>query len=157
MRNDSELYVVQATLLARTHHKGQTDVRGVPYITHLERVTERLRYCDWQVRCVGWLHDIVEDTDMTLAWLAELFPTEIVDAIDAITHREHEPLESYWTRVKSNPIALIVKLHGDMPDNNDPARWIGLTDDFRDRIGKKYARAIKFLTTPERPPTAGNL
>lgn len=131
---------------AKAAHQGQTDLSGKPYWTHLERVAERVRFCGNTVEAVAWLHDVVEDTDITLTDVAALFDAEIVAAVDAMTQRPNEPLESYWTRVKANEIAFIVKLHGDMPDNNDPERHkFGVTPEQSNRIREKYARAIKFF------------
>ena len=53
-----------AKALATGAHAGQTDKAGLPYITHPERVASRLTTPEAQV--VGWLHDTVEDTSITV-------------------------------------------------------------------------------------------
>lgn len=58
---------------------------------------------------------------------------------------DREPLEAYWTRVRANPIARIVKVHGDIPDNNDPKRKQYLDQKLQDKLTDKYARALAFL------------
>lgn len=137
--------VTQAQQLATVAHRNQTDIAGVPYVEHCKRVADRVAFCGDTVIAVAWLHDVVEDTIVTMDLIREFFPEEVADAVDALTQRKGEPLESYWTRVANNRIAFIVKLHGDMPDNNDPKRWL-LTDPHRQiKIGNKYATAIDWF------------
>ncbi len=146
----------KAETLARWAHKSQKDLSNVEYVRHLERVVTRLDACGDHVMTVGWLHDIVEDTVVELQDLRDMgFSAETVEAVDAITHRPGEPLESYWTRVKANPTALVVKLHGDMPDNNDPHRHTSISPEASKRIKDKYARAILHLTAKEPTTPAG--
>lgn len=122
------------------------DLAGKPYFDHLTRVADRVAYCGEDIVAVAWLHDLVEDIGyVSLDDLrAAGWPEEIVQAVDAITQRKDEPLASYWTRVANNRIAWIVKLHGDMPDNNDPARRV-LDTHRNNKIGNKYATAIDFF------------
>lgn len=138
-------------------HAGQTDKSGYPYIFHVERVAANVALCGDYVEAAAWLHDTVEDTHVTMDNIRAMFPQEIADAVDALTHRPNEPLESYWTRVANNRIAFIVKLHGDMPDNNSPARHAMLDDETSERIRRKYVRAINFFANLCQPdkPTAG--
>ena len=56
--------VAAARALATKAHEGQTDKAGLPYITHPERVASRMENPEAQV--IGWLHDSVEDTHITL-------------------------------------------------------------------------------------------
>ena len=63
--------VAAAEALARAAHAGQEDKAGQPYILHPQRVAARLSSPETQV--VAWLHDTVEDTDVTLAQIAEQF------------------------------------------------------------------------------------
>lgn len=144
--------VEEAENLARAAHQGQTDLSGKPYIEHIARVAERVCFLDDNVVAVAWLHDLIEDQPAySLDTLRNLgFPEEVIAGVEAITQRPGEPLESYWTRVASNRIAWLVKLHGDMPDNNDPARR---TLDLKRtiKIGTKYASAIEFFWTLANP------
>jgi (p)ppGpp synthase/HD superfamily hydrolase len=62
-------------------------------------------------RIVSVLHDIVEETDVTLEQLKELgYPDRIVEAIDYLTWRkEQETYDQYAQRLKLNPLAANVK------------------------------------------------
>jgi len=87
-------------------YKGQTDKVGWPYIEHPAAVAARLSTVDEQV--VGWLYDVVEDTDITLAELRTMgFTAEQVLAVDAMTKRRGEPLTDSMARVIADPMARL--------------------------------------------------
>jgi (p)ppGpp synthase/HD superfamily hydrolase len=70
-------------------------------------------------KIVGVLHDVVENTPVTLQILKEKgYSQEIVDAVDCLTKREGETYEDFIERCKQNPIALKVKI-ADLKDNVD--------------------------------------
>ena len=74
-----------------------------------------LYFTDLDVICQATiLHDIVEDTTMTLDTIRNLFGDEVGDAVDALTKRPGEPVDSYMVRCNSNEIARIVKLYDAM-------------------------------------------
>ncbi len=63
------------------------------------------------------LHDVVEDTEITLDNLRDAgYQPEIVDAIDALTHYSHDSYEQYIESVARNPVARRVKIV-DLEDN----------------------------------------
>jgi len=74
-----------------------------------------------EAKTVAVLHDVVEDTHVSLETLSFLFPDLIVRAVDAISKREGELNRAYWERVKANPLALEVKL-ADIAHNTSPGR-----------------------------------
>jgi len=83
-----------------------------------------LRLDDETAQTVAVLHDLVEDTSITLADLrAAGFSSEICDAVDCLTRRSGETYDSMIHRVAANPIARVVKL-ADLDDNMDPRRRI---------------------------------
>lgn len=112
---------------------------GEPYIHHVRRVVEYLREAGAgeNVLAVAWLHDVVEDTDVTLEQIRRLFGSTIATAVDAITHRKGEPRVEYYRRVGANLDALIVKM-ADGRDNQDPARKAALLLTTRQRLEAKY-------------------
>ena len=92
-------------------------------------------------KIVAVLHDVVEDSDLTLEDLKiEGFSNPIIEAIDAITKREGEKLNDYLERVMNNEIALKVKI-ADMTDNMDIARISNPTEKDRERI-RRYKKNI---------------
>ena len=135
--------IESARLLAKHQHQGQVDKSGKPYILHPTRVAGRMRTPEEKV--VGWLHDVVEDTGLSLCDIERQFGPETAAAIDAISRREDEPWGKYLERVKHNPIARAVKI-SDLIDNSNLSRLenITLTDVRRQ---EKYNRALQFLMT----------
>ena len=134
-----------AVHLARAAHAGQRDKLGVDYIRHPLAVMRRVSTDDEKV--VAVLHDVVEDTAVTLDYLRTLgFEEHIVRAVDAVTKRPGEPLAESMARVVADPLALIVK-RADISHNADPVRQAGLSDEARARLTEKYERSAGFLGT----------
>ncbi len=140
----SDQISTRAEAIARVAHAGQVDKSGQPYIDHPARVAARVRG-DELLEAIAWLHDVVEDTDVQLVDLQAEFPLEVVDAVDAITHRPGEPRADYYARVGRNPLARQVK-DADIDDNTDPARTALLDDATRSRLAAKYAAAREALS-----------
>jgi (p)ppGpp synthase/HD superfamily hydrolase len=112
--------IVKAHQLASKAHQRQVDQGGHPYILHLEAVAKLVITVEEKV--VALLHDIVEDTQVTLADLRKDFDDTIIQAVDAMTKREKtEKFMGYLRRAKANPIAKRVKI-ADMIHNSDLTR-----------------------------------
>ncbi len=110
----------RAIELAARAHAGQTDKAGAPYILHPLRVMLRVGTAHEQMAAV--LHDIVEDTPVTLDDLRrEGFDEAIVTAVDALTKRPGETRLDAAARAVRNPIARVVKL-ADNAENMDLSR-----------------------------------
>ena len=149
-----------ADSIAEQAHAGQVDKIGRPYITHVRRVAFRLRNLTREhpqlaeklpmLYIVALLHDTVEDTPVTLPYLARLFAAPMIDAIDALTRREGENYEAYLQRVASNELAVWVK-RADIEDNTDPERLSRLDEKSRERLVDKYEFALAYLN--EAAPT----
>jgi (p)ppGpp synthase/HD superfamily hydrolase len=140
--------VALARDVATRAHAGQVDKAGRPYIEHPTAVAGRLRTVDEQV--VGFLHDVVEDTGVTLARLRSAgFTVEQVLSVDAVTKRRGETLEQSIARVVGDPsgVALRVK-RADVSHNADPVRLGALDDEAtRARLQEKYERTAVLLGT----------
>lgn len=134
----------KAITLALKAHEGQVDKSGMPYAGHVMRVMAAGRTADEKI--VGVLHDVVEDTDWTFdALLAEGFPTHIVDAIRCVTKlSDSEPYDEFIERVKTNPLAVAVKIN-DLTDNMDIRRYKELSESDVKRL-RKYLKAYRELT-----------
>lgn len=136
----TEADVERAHAMADTAHNGQFDKADRPYIEHPKRVVGHLLNPSPEESVVGWLHDVVEDTDVSLEYIKDAFGAQVAAAVGAITRRHGENPDQYYARVKANPIALAVKV-ADLTDNTDPARLALLEPDLRARLEKKYAHA----------------
>lgn len=145
--------VRRAFFLARSAHRGQTRAQGTPYVTHPVRVARILRreygIRDPEVLAAALLHDVVEDTAVTLDDLAPFGP-RVAAAAAALTRLPHEPLRDYWARAAANADAYRIKLAdrldnlADLPHMPDSAR--------RAHEWRKAQRMIAFLCRPEDRP-----
>ncbi len=134
--------IEKAIELAASVHAGYTDKAGQPYIFHPLRlmfaVTEPYE------KMAAVLHDVVEDTEITLDDLRGMdFPPEVISAIDALTKREGESRLDAAKRAAANKIALVVKL-ADVTDNMDLRRIQNPTDKDFKRL-QEYVQVRKFL------------
>lgn len=110
----------RAIQIAASAHAGQVDKAGEPYILHPLRVM--LRLSSPQERMAAVLHDVVEDTDISLESLvAQGFDADVVAAIEALTKRPGETRLQAAARAAANGIALQVKL-ADNAENSDLSR-----------------------------------
>jgi hypothetical protein len=104
------------------------------------------------LQMIAVLHDAVEDTPLTLQQIREAgAPGRVVAGIEAMTHREHESNDDYWSRVRANPDALAVKL-ADIEDNCDPGRLSLLPTEVAVGLAAKYAQARTALLGRPPPP-----
>lgn len=133
--------VLRARELAEAVHAGAVDKAGADYILHPMRVANSLKSPEEKV--VGWLHDVVEDTDVNLDFIRREFGDDTAEAVNAITHRVGESWSDYLCRVKKNETAKAVKLE-DLKDNANLTRLETISKRDVERT-EKYLRAIRFL------------
>lgn len=112
-------YIEIAKEIAKVAHAGQLDKGGNPYISHPEFVADHLDTVEEKI--VGWLHDVLEDTDFNRDVLLKLFGQEIMDSLECVTRRPDESWWNYIGRVATNPIAIRVKM-ADLIHNMDLSR-----------------------------------
>ena len=138
-----EKLLAKAIEMALKAHEGQVDKSGMPYAGHVMRVMQAGRTHDEKI--VGVLHDLVEDTHWTFDMLLEEgFPPHIVDALRCVTKiSEDEPYEEFIKRVKTNPLAVAVKIN-DLTDNMDIRRLATITEADVQRL-RKYLKAYREL------------
>lgn len=125
-----------AIMLAAFLHAGQLDKSNRPYILHPLRVGLSSLLDTDDERIVGFLHDTVKDTTVTLDQVSRNFPQHIIDAVDALTRRQGETYESFINRVKANEIARKVKI-ADIKDNLRPGA---------EHLKDRYHTALAILT-----------
>lgn len=128
-----------ASFIAVYAHRNQRRINGGHYYSHPYAVAESFRklVCTgrfdgdlledleipfWGVEELCYLHDVIEDTDIDIEDIKELFDEhanpvwlhsfdyDIRNALIAITHKKDEPYEEYFSRVLSNEKASLVKM-----------------------------------------------
>ena len=118
---------------AKEKHEGQM-YGDKPYMTHVEDVASG--FDDLHLKRIAYLHDVVEDTDVTIGEIRDRFGKRVSVAVDALTRRK-EPYFDYIRRVKQNPEATQIKL-ADLHAN--------LKNNPKESLAKRYRKAIKILT-----------
>ena len=126
-------------------HKEQTDKTGVPYVFHPFHLAEQMT--DEISTVCALLHDVVEDTEITLEDLSRMgFPAEVTDVLRLLTHDPAIPYFDYVRALSVNPIARKVKL-ADLAHNSDLSRMdASEIDDWARKRTQKYQTAIEMLS-----------
>lgn len=139
---DLKEQLLHAMHVAINAHGKQLDRNGQPYIGHPLRVMNAGQTLEEKI--VGALHDILEDTELTITELsAEGFSEEVIDAVHTLSKLENEEYDHYIGRVMRNDLAIRVKLN-DLTDNMDLKRLTTLTDDDVKRM-RRYLNAYNLL------------
>lgn len=134
--------VERAKSIARRAHAGQVDKAGRPYIEHVARVAEAVSD-DPEAEAVAWCHDVLEDSP-GYGGEIERLPLEVMWAC-YLLDRNAICSQSYYERIRKNPLALRVKL-ADIADNANEKRLALLDEQTANRLRRKYAKAIRALT-----------
>ncbi|AWI77566.1 guanosine-3',5'-bis(diphosphate) 3'-pyrophosphohydrolase [Parazoarcus communis] len=136
----------RAIALAAEAHAGQVDKAGQPYILHPLRVMLRVRTDEERIAAV--LHDVVEDTHVTLEALAqEGFSQAILTAVAALTKLPGETRLEAASRAAVDSVARTVKL-ADNAENMNLSRIENPTEkDFARLKEYESVRALLLSTT----------
>ncbi len=131
----------RAIEIAAAAHAGQKDKAGEPYILHPLRVM--LRVHGEHERIAAVLHDVVEDTNVSLADLAAAgFAPAVLAAVEALTKRPGETRIAAAHRAAADPVARAVKL-ADNAENMDLSRIPNPTE--RDLARLEEYRAVRAI------------
>ena len=134
----------KALKLCFAAHKEQLDKCGIPYVFHPFHLAEQMQTEETTI--VALLHDVVEDTAVTFEVLEAEFPEEVVAVVRLLTHDDASDYFDYVRKIKTNPIAVKVKL-ADLAHNSDQTRCVGsdLTEVQLERWKRKYEKARAIL------------
>lgn len=134
-----------AKAIAMLAHRGQVDKGGAPYIDHPSRVAYSLRGGDEMHIAAGWLHDVLEDSDITASDLTDCGVHPLVlGIVEALTRQPEVTASDYYKNIMQTWGARVVKL-ADVADNLDPKRLSLLDDATIARLTRKYAKARQLL------------
>jgi guanosine-3',5'-bis(diphosphate) 3'-pyrophosphohydrolase len=112
--------IPDARQLAVDAHGNQQDRDGSLHIDHVSRVAQGVGTSDAQQR-VAWLHDVVEDSDISIEDLASRLPDAELEALRLLTHDDTESYADYVGRIidakgDAGELARAIK-EADMLDN----------------------------------------
>lgn len=110
-----------AIRIALDAHAGTMDKSGQPYILHPLTLMLQMATEDEMIAAV--LHDVIEDTSVTLEDLARAgFSPRVLEALELLTHDDETELYlDYVAAVAANPLARAVKM-ADLRHNMDVRR-----------------------------------
>jgi guanosine-3',5'-bis(diphosphate) 3'-pyrophosphohydrolase len=96
--------ICRAYEFARDLHEGQYRKSGEPYICHPVAVAGILRYMGGNnvMIAAGFLHDIVEDTDITLEEIEQRFGAEVRQLVEGVTKLSKFNFSSKTERLAEN-------------------------------------------------------
>ncbi len=104
---------IEETLqIALDAHMGQKDLDGMPVVLH--PIAVGLMGCNDAETKTGFLHDVVEDTGLTLDDLRQKgVDGDVVAALELLTHRDEEDYFEYVRRIaeSGNITAIHVKIN----------------------------------------------
>ena len=125
------IQVDRARALAQIAHAGQKYGEEDYFEAHISEVARRVEKATKHVYgsdhvIVAYLHDIVEDTAVTLDHLVDFgFGPEIVKSVDALTRRTGEEYFDYIERVKADdrfaPFVKCCDLEANINRNTKPS------------------------------------
>ncbi len=146
---DRAVLLERAIQIATNAHAEQRSFRGRPYILHPLRVMHTVEGYGKCIMMVAVLHDVVEDTDITLEDLEEQdFPDQVVEAVNVLSYKgekgNDDDYKEYIFQISQNEWAAIVKL-ADLKDNLRVERLTKVTDGARRRMNK-YLRSFALLS-----------
>ena len=135
----------KAIAVALQAHEGVLDKSGKPYVLHPLRLMLEMESEEAQITAV--LHDVVEDSDVSLDDLAAFdFPPSVIEALHYLTHdKDAVAYADYIDAIKDNTLARQVKL-ADLAHNMDVRRLpTPMTERDWERL-QEYRRAWETLS-----------
>ncbi len=146
MQGETMKIIEKSLSIAIRAYAGKLDKAGSEYIKHPLRVMAKMK-TDVEMS-VALLHDVIEDSEITADdLLSEGIPMDVVDAIICLTKIDNESYQEFIVRVKSNELAVKIKI-ADIEDNINVLRLEFLSDADLDRL-KKYHSAWRYLAGHE--------
>lgn len=135
--------LADAYVIAVNGHMGTDRLTTEAYINHPLRVAQRIQQAGYSPEhvAIGLLHDVVEDSELTLPDLVTLgFSDFIVGGVDSVTKRSGENYPDAVQRAGKHPGGKIVKL-ADNLDNSSQDQLAPFTAEKRAKQERKYAPA----------------
>jgi (p)ppGpp synthase/HD superfamily hydrolase len=114
----------RALKFSELHHIGQVDKAGVDYFTgHILTVVDNAKKLtdDVVVHVASALHDVVEDTEVSIEEVAKEFGEEVAEIVGLVSKVEGVSKKDYFSAIKGNCKARLVKV-ADMTHNSDLSR-----------------------------------
>ena len=128
-----------AKIIAKLAHKGQLYGREDYYTAHIKPLVEMVRIAGGNKHAIvaAYLHDVVEDTELTLDDLAALgVDMEVIYTLKAITRTSDIEYLKYIQNLKSNKNAVLIKKLD---------LQLNLANSPRESLRARYIKALEIL------------
>lgn len=148
-----------AFAFAKIAHGNQVDRGGTEYMVHLRNVWQRVADAGGSIEAqqAAILHDVLEDTNVTVEELAEKFGWYVTNIVGLVSKNvvigfgflekkdviQATSVDEYFSRIKANDDARLVKL-ADLNHNLDLSRLKEVTDADIERF-ERYTVRYKYL------------
>ena len=133
--------VKEAVLFAEEALVGQKDRAGVDYMVHVMTVVHMVNTPTEKI--VAALHDVVEDSDVSVDEIENVFGPEVAHSVSLMTHSSEDSYYEYVQKISEDDVATEVK-KADITHNMDVSRLESVTDEDVARVGK-YWKSYQML------------
>jgi len=140
LKNNNDLLYKTLEIVLRLFN-GKVDKSGIPYIVHLMKVYEGV--FDYKEKIVALMHDIIEDTSVSLDDLKYLgYDDEVIMMLSYLSKKKGEYYPDYIDRlISSNNIHVLNIKLSDLKHNMDIKRIENPTMNDYERITSRYMPA----------------
>lgn len=116
MTEEDLAYIKRAYMIAEEAHQDQYRKSGEPFISHPTQVAGVLADLELDPITVsaGFLHDVVEDTEVDLVYLAEEFSPELAQVVDGVTKLGQYKFDSKQEQQAENHRKMLLAMANDI-------------------------------------------
>ena len=116
MSDKDVAFIIRAYEFAKEAHEGQFRKSGEPYIIHPVQVADILvdLEMDHETSAGGFLHDVLEDTEVTFEEIADAFNSEVAMLVDGVTKLGKIKYKSKQTLQAENHRKMFVAMANDI-------------------------------------------
>lgn len=150
---NNNLLILNARRLAERAHDGQKRNDGSPYFTHCEEVArivcEELQINDPVMIAAAYLHDVSEDTNITLEYIQMDFGEDVANIVDGVTKIRQEIKENgeRFTKAERDKLSETKVIQESVIDPR-----VGILKAAADRLHNM--RTLQFMPEEKRPTKA---
>lgn len=137
----------EAMMFAVEAHKGQLRDDGKPFIVHPATVAAILQNVtdDEDILAAAWLHDVVEDTSVSIEVIEARFGSRVANLVMEVTHEGNGTTGYYFPRLNTQA-GIMIKFADRLSNLSDMNSW---SDKRRTHYLKKSVFWKSQLDTPE--------
>jgi (p)ppGpp synthase/HD superfamily hydrolase len=120
-----------AIKIATEAHAGQKRKNGEPYINHAKRVSSSLNNDEDKI--AAWLHDVLEDTQVTISNLRDNgIPESVITVVRFLTRKKDQNYYDFITCIiDCGPISAVRVKIADIEDNLNDLNEGSMKDKYR--------------------------